>query len=70
MRKEIIITKKRLVKDTMLIMIPKKSKSSSSFNRFFLKNMNTKKTRRMANFVSKRAVSVPIQGSTCTTYYG
>jgi hypothetical protein len=23
----------------------------------------------MANFVSKRAVSVPIQGSTCTTYY-
>jgi len=32
--------------------------------------MNRKKRRRkMAYFASKRAVSVPIQGSTCTTYY-
>jgi hypothetical protein len=36
---------------------------------FFLKNVNRKKIRTMANFVSKRAISVPIQGTTCTTYY-
>jgi hypothetical protein len=24
---------------------------------------------KMADFVSKRAVSVPVQGSTCTTFY-
>jgi hypothetical protein len=35
---------------------------------FFLKNINRKKKTRRANFVSKRAVSVPVQGLTCTTY--
>lgn len=53
----------------MCILILKSHNPAAFSTDFFSKTWTGEKKRRIANFVSKRAVSVPIQGSACTTYY-